>query len=208
VYVVNEVRYHVSRALTADTARDELAATGWLSDMPQDCITLAAAGVLGADELGALAASAESSSDWWLAARYYSLQQCLGTTMINDLAQSMTPTVSALTAMQKLGAIPQSCPEREDLYLGLVAMLASSWDITGDLARRPQLVKQVLAMKAATRDPAKVGIIQVATRLTPALMRGDVEAIGKITLESMQFLLAASSDDPDLSTQAKCLSSA
>jgi hypothetical protein len=63
-------------------------------------------------------------------------------------------------------------------------------------------------MKAATRDPAKVGIIQVATRLTPALMRGDVEAIGKITLESMQFLLAASSDDPDLSTQAKCLSSA
>eukprot|EP01049_Picozoa_sp_SAG25_P003137 SAG25_NODE_176_length_12787_cov_14.980060_2_plen_1127_part_00 len=208
VYVCNEIEYHVSHALEADSSRDELATRVWLADVPQDVIVMAAAVALGSDRVSELAAGAEASADWWLAARYWGLLQSLGRTVINGLHTALVPTVNALAAMDRLGTIAESERDKEDFHLGLVALLASCWDLTGDLARRPELVKGVLATKATERDPAKVGIIQVATAVTPACMLPDIELCGKVVLDSMTFLLRSAESDLDPAMRHKCLASA
>ena len=72
-YVTTEISYHLRKGWQLPMERDALAMTGWLGDVPQDEIVVAAGSVLGIDRLAAAAQRAEADGDPWLAARYYSV---------------------------------------------------------------------------------------------------------------------------------------
>ena len=201
MYVCQEVRHHVSNS--RGNGEDELTVVKWLADVPQDVIVTATAQVIGPDRLSELAAAAETSRDWWLAARYWLAVQ----TIVADAIQAeMGPTVRAVEAFEKLGKIGPSDPDKEDFQLQLVATLATAWDMTGDLAKRPALVQHVLSTKAALRAPVQVGTIRVACKCLPTMIFGpDIEETGRQVLDTTLFLLGAAESDPDESMRTKCL---
>eukprot|EP01051_Picozoa_sp_SAG22_P004183 SAG22_NODE_218_length_14885_cov_24.733699_4_plen_740_part_00 len=203
VYVCNEVEHHVSQA---DMEQDELGTLEWLLDVPQDGIVAACARTLGVDRLSSLASRAEASSDWWLAARYWAALQVI-TDSLSSGGAGFMPMVKAIEAMEALGAIPESDSDKLDFLLATVAVLASAFDYTGDLSRRPKLVKRVLESKAGLRDPMAVGIIKQISFVS-VILAGDLSAGGKGMLESVLFTLKAASSDEDPVMRAKCLMSA
>ena len=117
-------------------------------------------------------------------------------------------TVKALDAMASLGRISESETDKEDFELAQVVTLASAFDVSGDLRRRPELVERVLSTKAALRDPSSVGTIMVATKIVPSAFVGDSDACAKATLDTMLLLLRVAKSDPDPVTRTKSLSMA
>jgi hypothetical protein len=200
VYVCDEIEHHVKRALEADMAHDELVTLGWLADVPHDIIVYATADALGADHLSNLAASAEASSEWWLAARYWACAQWALPGI--GFSKGLSCTVKAVVAMDKLSSISDT--DKEDFFLNVVADLASAWDVGNDLGQRPEMVKRVLATGAALRDPLKVGVIQLVSTMK-LILQPDVHAAGRNLVETTAFFLKAAEADPDPAVRAKCL---
>ena len=110
--------------------------------------------------------------------------------------------------MDALGAVSESEPNKADFLLAQVAKLASVFDMTRDLARRPELVERVLASKAAIRDPMQVGLIYMVTSIVPHMREADVPKTGKGVLATTLFFLSASHSDPDPVMRSKCLAAA
>jgi hypothetical protein len=174
----------------------------------QDEIVVAAGRVLGPERVEGLAAAAEASKDWWLAARYWAIVQ---SAMPIAAAAGLAPTLRALGALDALGATSESDPDSgliQDFQLAQVAGLAATWDIGGDLARRPDLVELVCRSKAAGRDPMRVGLIALVTRIVPALKGANAELCGKECFTITMFFLASAQTDPDPVMRSKCFATA
>jgi hypothetical protein len=201
-YVCNEVEYHVSLGWEEDATRDVLATREWLGDVPQDAIVVAAARVLGADRVSTLAAAAEASKEWWTVARYWAALQM--SSKSHNFTGGLEPTINALKAMDKMSKIALSQPDKEDFHLGLVAVLASTWDATGDLARRPGLVKHVLSTGAAPRDPASIALIRLVSDIMPCVMGPNIKKAKEIMLDLLEFLVRSADSDPDPLMRSKC----
>eukprot|EP01046_Picozoa_sp_COSAG06_P014490 COSAG06_NODE_900_length_11658_cov_9.850852_4_plen_1819_part_00 len=199
MYVCHEVGHHVKNSIGKG---DELTVIKWLEDVPQDVIVLSAFCQIGYDRLSELAAGAEVSKNWWLAARYWLGVQ---TTMASTISAEVGPTVKGLEAMDKLGTISPDEKDKEDFQLELVAKLATSWDMTGDLAKRPKLVQHVLSTEAALRAPVLVGTIWIAAKCLPQMIAPNVEETGRLALDTTLFFLGAAESDKDESTRTKCL---
>ena len=203
-YVCTEIEYHVSRGWQKEIEHDELAIKTWVADVPQDDIVFAAGRYLGAPILSKLAIAAESAKDWWLAARYWAVVQSVIFVELGTSVAGVDPTVNAIKALGELGAISES--EREDFQLAQVGALAANFDITGDLARRPDLVQHVLATQAAVRDPLSVGTIRFIANVMPAMFAGDEVGVGQAAYDTTLRMLQAAHSDPDPVIRAKCLS--
>jgi hypothetical protein len=203
-YVCQEIAHHVSHGWQTDKDQDELATLSWLTDVPQDDIVVAASRVFGAERLSKMASAAESSRDWWLAARYWGAKQCA---MPPGLLSGVEPTLKAIEAMDALDAISESDGDMQDFLLAQACFLASV-PPSPDLLARPALVERVLASKAASRDPVQVGTILQAARVIPNMFAARVEATGRSILEVTLFFVNAGKSDPDPVMRSKCLVSA
>jgi hypothetical protein len=204
VYVCREIEYHVSSGWQVDMEHDELAIKFWLADVPQDEVAVAAGRVLGSERLSKLAVAAETSEDWWLAARYWAVVQSVIRVQLGGSTAGVEPTVKAIECMARLKEEDFS-PDNEDFQLAQVGALAGAFDISGDLARRPEMVQRALKMQATTRDPLYVGSIRFIVDTMPGMMSGDTESVGRATLDTILFLLKAGQSDPDPVMRAKCL---
>jgi hypothetical protein len=75
-YVCNEIAHHIEVASTSGTGYDEATLKKWLLDLPPDCITWAAAKLVGTDRLRVLGEQANSGGEYWMAAVYLALGKC------------------------------------------------------------------------------------------------------------------------------------
>eukprot|EP01046_Picozoa_sp_COSAG06_P047343 COSAG06_NODE_6869_length_2736_cov_1.640880_1_plen_864_part_01 len=201
VYVGTEIEYHVSKGWSADMENDELAIKSWLTDYPRDEIVVAAGRVFGLERMTKLARAAEASKDWWLAARYWA---AIHASVVNVASDGTGCVVKALEAMESLGTISASEPDKEDFVLELVAALAGRFDAGGDLSGRPELIKHVLSSPAAARSPLLVGTIRFISLTMPPMMGGDVIGAAVAAYGTAKALLEAAESDPDPLMRNKC----
>jgi hypothetical protein len=155
-----------------------------------------------------MATAAAKAQDWWLAARYWAAVQSADN-IIGSLARGLQPTREALNA---IAAIDMSAATgsaktdaQEDFHLAQLCVFATSFDAEGDLEKRLDEVQQVLATRAAARDPLLSGQLRLVSECLPAARRGEMVELGKGTLSAMSFLLDTHREHPELDVRNKCL---
>lgn len=125
--------------------------------MPQDEIVHAIGRVLGIEKLSELATRAVSAGEWWKAARYWSVlaavQQELEGAITPGQAESRVKCLDAISALPSGSSYGRSQDDLEDFHLVQVTALAAGYDFFGELKKRPDEVRRVLATGAAIRDP-------------------------------------------------------
>ena len=169
--------------------------------------------MLGIETLSELASQAESAGDWWMAARYWGVQAQVHFELegpIEPLAvESRVKCLDAIAALASGSSYAQTAQapnqeDLEDLHLEQIAALAAGYDFAGEIAKRPDEVRRVLASGAASREPIDAAITSLMSMM-PFVMGGDAVEVGKIQLEFTLGLCAAGHSHPDLATRHKCL---
>ena len=214
IYVCHEIGHHIGKAMGAGQVfDDERVVSDWLGDMPPDEIVHAVGQVLGIETLSELASQAESAGDWWMAARYWGVQAQVHFELegpIEPLAvESRVKCLDAIAALASGSSYAQTAQapnqeDLEDLHLEQIAALAAGYDFAGEIAKRPDEVRRVLASGAASREPIDAAITNMM-RMMPFVMGGDAVEVGRILLEFTLRLCAAGHLHPDLATRHKCL---
>ena len=160
-YVCREGESRVAAGWLADKASDEVA-VAWLGDWPQDDVVEAAGRVIGAEMLSELATRAESSSDSWLAARYWSVLASITEKRLGNMSEEATDLrVKSLDAIAALRSAPQTQATQpaeqdvEELHLAQVAALATGYDHQRVLSvKRPDEASRALATKRQYEIPS------------------------------------------------------
>lgn len=207
-YVCNEVGHHVAEALKLGPASDELAVS-WLSDTPQDAITVAVGRATGVDKLTSFAERAESSADWWLAALYYSVLQAVIRDTVGIVA-SIDACSKALDAIEEMlsdGGILRNV-EADDVDEVVLQQLSCA-TTTGrlDLKPRDELLQRIKTSETRKRYPAESHVIFQGIPLSLFVVGRIVEATATL-YEPLVALVQASRTHPDSETRYKSLQAA
>jgi hypothetical protein len=199
-YVCNEIGLHVAAACRSG---HEDCALSLLSDCPQDAIVVAAGHAIGVERLRLLAEAAESSADWWAAARYYSVLQVV--THENDgVAAAVDPSSKALDAIEKLLSVgnPVDGNDVDEILLRHLCFCVQS--MRTDLKPRDDLVQRIESSETGVRYPAEVNTLGAAKPI--ALMhQGKPAEFGIAFYDLVTKLAVASRTHPDPGTRYKTL---
>eukprot|EP01052_Picozoa_sp_SAG31_P018719 SAG31_NODE_1338_length_8731_cov_14.189643_1_plen_1748_part_10 len=201
LYVVSEVEHHLRNG--APTGDDvALVWTEWLGDMPQDEITIFAGKVLGMDRLTTMAQTAEGSSDFWLAGRYWSIASAVAlktgssASMKAPLTKSIDCIARHVQVLKTRHTGVGEADEVYDLYLDRLGVFGTLLDIPGMQARAVE-IEGVLASPAATRNPLRASLLALISMCMPAMLAGDVRKMGKGFQQNQKLCQVAMLSDPD-----------
>lgn len=203
-YVCNEIDYHVGQAGTADSDT----AVAWLQDAPIDSIVIAAGHATGVKKLLALAEAAESSTDWWLAARYWALLQVV-TLSIEGLGAARAPNTKALDAIEKMlatGDHPTQTTDalRDDVDEILMQQLNFYLQSFPEEDFRVNLIAHVEASTTRKRYPADATTISFSQ--APILFAtGKLLECGELLYKLFSSLAESARTHPDPASGYKCL---
>jgi len=166
IYVCDEVGHHATVVCQRDTGQE--LGLSWLADTPQDAIVMAAAKALGVKRLLSLAESAESTKDWWLAARHYSILQAV-TQDIEGAAAAYVPCSKALDALEKVLSDSQSQSESESESVDEVILRTLNiWLQSIPENQHEELVAHIQGSEVEKRNP--VGGATIKLVKTPGLL--------------------------------------
>ena len=204
-YVHTEIESHVTEACRqVDSGRADDPRLSWVQDTPQDAIVISAGHSLGTSRLASLAEAAESSEDWWLAARFFSLLQIV-TGEIQDFLTALTPSIKALDAIDKVLATDSSNAAHGDDMDEVLLRQLNFYLQSFPQDPRLNLIKHIQSSETRSRYPHDATTVS----FIPAcgvFARGDPKGFGIGIYDLLACELAvAARNHLDSSTRYNCL---
>jgi hypothetical protein len=185
-YVCNEVVHHITEACQVSAGLDQ-ARTSWLADTPQDVIVAAVGRAVGKQRLSSWAEAAESSADWWLAARYYSVLQT-ATYENEGLAPAIESSSKALDMIEKMLSVGDSADVDDVDEVLLRQLNFYLMSLRTDLKPRDGLIERLEASETRKRFPAEAMAVGFS-KVVPLQLEGAFTKTGEHTY-SMKIMLA------------------
>ena len=212
LYVCNEVGFHLKKGWQVEMEQDALAMTGWLGDVPQDEIVIAAGVVLGLDRLSAAAHLAERDNDMWLAGRYWSVVSII-VHRTQSISDTVEPICMSLDAIDRVlepsgtgpkGGMPLAVLDSAyEVQLGRLFAMQMVCD-PELIAVRTGAIDHVLTTNAAARDPMTAVLLSFLSVAIPTLFNGDMTVFVQQTQKANTLLRAAMVTNPDSEMRYNC----
>eukprot|EP01045_Picozoa_sp_COSAG04_P006490 COSAG04_NODE_320_length_16877_cov_26.485401_1_plen_4766_part_00 len=200
-YVCSEAGHHVRTSCRGGSDQHVI---GWLADVPQDEIVLAAGRAIGIERVTELAGDAESARDWWLAGRNWSIVREL-IYQESGTGAALDPAFKSFDALRLADA---STPGHGALRLpqAKTIVLAGAFGDERFHARLSE-IDEILASPAAALDPASTAgtrsILAMYMPMLPAFI-GDMSEISRFYCRIAQDVRKGAISDPDPSQRLLC----
>jgi hypothetical protein len=207
VYACAEISYHLKNGWQVDMEADDLALSGWLGDVPQDEIVVAAGITLGLEKLTAVAQRAERDKDLWLAGRYWFMVSAVKTHTDGQGTGNVEAARSLDLISEFLETVGDSVSS-ELLYHAHAVQLQAvlTFTIAMDfptMHSHKEAIDQVLDTKAAADEAADAGMVHKLLGV-PLQMQGQLADAGKMYLAGMRAHAAGAHSNADAVTRSKC----
>ena len=204
-YLCNEITYHLAKGWQPNAEQDDLAIKGWLADVPQDALVVAAGTVLGVDGLSSVASRAEDLGDWFLAAQYWAIA-CIVTAGLYGSGKTSALANKSLDAIDRflrLHGGKTSAAELEAVNMvQLDQCVRLGAVVDGTFAARTPAVEVALMTPAAAKDPISVFLCKVYLNIHLPFV-GKIEEAGRAWSEACHELQLAARSHPDPTVRDK-----
>jgi lambda repressor-like predicted transcriptional regulator len=179
---------------------------GWLADVPQDVIVIAAGEAVGRHKLAMVADRASANGDLWLAGRYWAILSIIVHTHAGSSWTKLYPLLSksldAIAAhLQRTDAPEDLLDDVHQVQMDRLACLVVQLQDEATQARSGEISK-LMATRAAARDPLLASVMMLCC--SAVLMKKDPTAFGRCIIMTRKTNLAAMNADPDPATRHNC----